>query len=175
MAEKITGIKKIEGGIEKIVIEKYVDEVTLATDTYTLVDSVKDTTSITTEDGDRNRILNESGKLIKEISTDDVKTFTTNSGDIQENVLVDLLGFVKKPDGEITAPLGNPNIYIRATLYFQGGSKVVCHRIKLNPSVMLESLSSGIAQAVLTGTLERVDVSELHDGSDIREMGFIEA
>ena len=173
MAEKMTGVKKVEGGVEKIVIKKYAEDgVTLDADTWTLVDSVQDTTSITTEDGDITTILNEKGGVIKTISKKDTKTFTTNSGDIQENLLVGLMGYTKAADGELVAPNYNPEIYIQATLYFQGGNGVICHKIKLNPSVTLESLSSGIAQAVLTGTLEGVDVSIAKDGSDMREFGF---
>ena len=173
MAEKMTGTKKVEGGIEKITLKKYnADGVTLGADTWTLTDSVQDTTSITQEEGDVTEILNEKGGIIKSISKRGTRTFTTNSGDIQEGLLVDLMGYTKAADGELVAPSGNPEIYVQATLEFQGGNQVICHKIKLNPSMTLESLSSGIAQAVLTGKLEEVDVSTNKDGSDMREFGF---
>ena len=162
MAEKVTNKNLVLGGVTKTVITPY-DKTTgeLSADYYTLMSCVENTTAITQEEGSSTDILNEQKGVIKSIPSPGTRSFTTESGDIQENILVGLLGYHKAVDGAFVAPVGDPGIEAKVEVYFQGGEyKATCYKVALVTSLTIESMSEGIARGVIGGKLIDTDVSE---------------
>ncbi len=168
MAEKVTGTKLVLGGVQKTVITPYdSDGATLGSDTYTLTDCVEGTTTIEQEESEITDILNEQGGVIKSLATMGTRSFTTNSGDIQESVLVGLFGYYKHPNtGALIAPTADPDIYAKVEVYFSGGLyKATCAKVSFANSLTIESLNEGIAQGVITGQLMNVSVAAVEADS----------
>ncbi len=168
MAEKITGTKLVLGGVQKTVITPYAsDGVTLGSDYYTLTDCVEGTTVIEQAESETTEILNEQGGVIKSLPTLGTRTFTTNSGDIQESVLTGLFGYWVHPNtGALIAPTADPGILAKVEVYFAGGThRATCAQVSLANSLTIESLNEGIAQGVITGTLLNVTVDAVEADS----------
>ena len=165
MAELVKPVKEIYGGVAKTV--------TLATDSYTLLDCIEGTTSMTKEEGDVTEIKSEQGQVIYALTTPGTRNFATEVADLQESVITGLFGFRKATDGMMIEPIGNPEIFAQIEVYFSGGvAKAVAYKAKLNPSVTLEGLNTGVGRGMLSATLMNIDKSVAGDGTDIRAFGI---
>ena len=174
MAEQVTNVKEIYGGVSKTVLTLFdADGATLSDKVFTLMDCIEGTTSMTKEAGDSTEIKSEQGAAIYVLTTPGTRVFATETGDLQESVLTGLFGFKKASDGMMIEPVGTPEIYAQVEIYFGGGTaKCIGYKVKLDPSVTLEGLNSGIGRGVISGTLMNVDKSASGDGSDLRAFGI---
>ena len=138
MAEKVTGTKQVFGGVQKIVITPYDSTGSLGSDTYTLLDCIEGTTSMTKEEGDTTEIKSEQGQVIYALNTPGTRNFSTECGNLQDSILTGLFGFRAGGTGELIEPIGDPNIEAKVEIYFAGGTaECIAYKVKLNPSVTL--------------------------------------
>lgn len=173
MAEMITKDAIALGGIQKTVVTLYDADGTLTENVYTLLNCVEGTTSIVQEEGSSSDILNEQGGVILPLSTPGTRSFTTNTGDLQPDILKGLFGYREDLTTKaLISPIGNPNIAAKIEVYFAGGNyRATCYKVMLNTSLTIESLKEGIAQGVITGKLVAVNVATTGD-ADIREFSI---
>ncbi len=165
---KVTANKLVLGGVQTMILTPYTSAGALSTsDHYELLDIVENTTTLTKEEGSETQILNEQGGVIKSLFTAGTRTFTANTGDLQESVLIGLFGFVKESTtGRLIEPSALPEIFVQVEVTFGGGNaKMTCPKVQLNPSLTIESLKEGIAQGVITGTALDVTESVTLDGA----------
>jgi len=165
MAEKITGANLVLAGCDKTVLTTYenVDgKLTLSDNTYTLTNIIKDSTTVTQEDATTTNIITEQNEILKSIIAKGTRTLSLESGDIRETILVDLFGYRKDATSdELIAPIEEPEIYVKAEVYFAGGTyKAVCYKVALANSLTIESLSENIAKGVIKGQLMPIDVAD---------------
>jgi len=165
MAEKITGDSLVLAGCDKTVLTTYEmvgGKLTLSANTYTLTNIIKDSTTITQEDATVTNIESEQSEIIKPIVSKGSRTLTLETGDIREAILIDLFGYRKDAtSGELIAPIEDPEIYVKAEVYFAGGTyKAICYKVALANSLTIESLSGNVAKGVITGNLMSIDVAD---------------
>ncbi len=174
MAEQVTNVKEIFGGVSKTVLTLFEsDGTTLSDNVFTLMDCLEGTTSMTKEAGDSTEIKSEQGAAIYVLTSPGTRVFATETGDLQESILTGLFGFRKATDGMMIEPIGAPEIFAQVEIYFSGGTaKCVGYKVKLDPTVTLEGLNAGVGRGVISGTLMNIDKSAAGDGSDIRAFGI---
>lgn len=150
------------GGVTEVLFTPYEDGVK-GTTQYVLEDIVGDTTNITQEDPTTNEIACETrDEPIFENITLGKYTFTTTSGDIQDDVLVKALGFTKNTAGtEFYAPTSYKEIWGEFEVVFGTKGSLVCPKVKLNGKIEAATLKTGMVQATLTGTCYSASVGEV--------------
>lgn len=162
MANLPIGTPKVFTGVESLVFTKYDADGDLMADSYKLMASIEDTTSLSQEDPDVNEIKHEDGSIAYATSTPGSWTFTTDLSNLNKTILTEFFGFREAADGELIAPQGDPNIMAKIEIIFSGGvDKATCWQVKLANNVVLESLRTDIARGRLTGTLMTVDLDQL--------------
>ena len=141
--------------------------------TYRIENVVRDTTTITQEDNEENRVDNEfvAEPIVNSVVAGSY-TFATNVGDLQADILKNLAGFEVSASGKIYAPSGYKEVFAEIALVFETGGKYVAAilpKVQLNTNVLIESLNSSVGQAEITGTGYNLTVT---DGEETYESPF---
>ena len=100
-------------------------------------------------------------------------TFATEIGDLQSDLLSDLLGFkVDATSKTAYAPDGYVEKFAKIEMVFQAGEKyraVVIPKLQLSPTITLDSMSTTIGRIALGGTALTTEVT---DGSNKYQTPF---
>lgn len=159
---------------KRLYITPYTNDTTLGTTTWSCQDVIRDSTTITQEDNTENPIENEleSTPIINNIQAGSY-TFATEIGDLQPDLLVDLLGFKKDATSKTTyAPDGYVEKFAKIEMVFQAGDTyraVVLPKLQLSPTITLDSMSTTIGRIALGGTAL---TTEITDGSNKYQTPF---
>jgi hypothetical protein len=143
--------------------------------TYKLKEVIRDTTTITQEDPTENKIENEFGSAPIESNMQlGNYTFSAEVADMQQDLLVDLCGYIKGEDTDRTfAPTTYSSVYAEIALVFNaGGGKYVAAvlpKVLLNSKATFDSLSTSMGRITLAGTAQNIKVS---DGTGTKETPF---
>lgn len=140
------------GGVTKILVTPYTDANKKGETTYSLDDVVADSTSITQEDNTTNAIDSETkDEPIFENITLGRYTFTCNSGDIQSDLLVNVMGY-KLAGDNILAPVTYKELFSEIELVFGEKGSIVCPKVKISGRIEAASLKTGMVQGIISGT-----------------------
>lgn len=143
--------------------------------TYKLKEVIRDTTTISQEDPTENKIENEFGSAPIESNMQlGNYTFSAEVADMQQDLLVDLCGYIKGDSTDRTfAPATYSAIYAEIALVFNaGGGKYVAAvlpKVLLNSKATFDSLSSSMGRITLAGTAQNIKVS---DGTGVKDTPF---
>lgn len=143
--------------------------------TYKLKEVIRDTTTISQEDPTENKIENEFGSAPIESNIQlGNYTFSAEVADMQQDLLVDLCGYVKGDATDRTfAPATYSPVYAEIALVFNaGGGKYVAAvlpKVLLNSKATFDSLSTSMGRITLAGTAQNIQVS---DGTGVKNTPF---
>ena len=143
--------------------------------TYKLKEVIRDTTTIAQEDPTENKIENEFGSAPIESNMQlGNYTFSAEVADMQQDLLVDLCGYVKGDATDRTfAPATYSPVYAEIALVFNaGGGKYVAAvlpKVLLNSKATFDSLSTSMGRITLAGTAQNIQVS---DGTGVKNTPF---
>lgn len=143
--------------------------------TYKLKEVIRDTTTISQEDPTENKIENEFGSAPIESNIQlGNYTFSAEVADMQQDLLVDLCGYIKGDATDRTfAPATYSPVYAEIALVFNaGGGKYVAAvlpKVLLNSKATFDSLSTSMGRITLAGTAQNIQVS---DGSGVKNTPF---
>lgn len=150
----IAGAKKLKR-VKQILITPY-DESgeELGATAYQLDNIVADTTSITQDDPDTTDIECETrDEPIDSVTTLGSYQFTTTSGDVQKELLTNIMGFKEDTSSKILyAPALYKDLYAEIRLVFSNGDALVLPKVRLNNKIVAETLKTGLVQATIAGT-----------------------
>ncbi len=156
---KVTPDNVALSGVQLLRITPYVKGVLSTTDHYDMLNCVEDTTSFIKDENSSTDILNEQGGIIKRVTTQGLRNFNTETGDIQDSILEGLFGYLKTKEGRLIEPNSLAEIYCRIEVTFLGGThKAIAPKVKLDPTVTIEAIRTGIARGILAGVCE--DITE---------------
>lgn len=155
-----TTAKKL-GGVTQILLTPYVDG-TKGETTYSLDNIVADTTAITQEEMTTNTVECETrDEPIFENNTLGRYTVAFESGDIQEIILTNCLGFKKdSTNGNIYAPTTYKENWAEIEVVFGENGSLVCPKVKLGGNVDASTLKTGMVRGVISGTCYSVEITE---------------
>lgn len=143
--------------------------------TYKLKEVIRDTTTISQEDPTENKIENEFGSAPIESNIQlGNYTFSAEVADMQQDLLVDLCGYIKGDATDRTfAPATYSPVYAEIALVFNaGGGKYVAAvlpKVLLNSKATFDSLSTSMGRITLAGTAQNIQVS---DGTGVKNTPF---
>lgn len=146
---------------KKMYITPYTSAGALGNTTWSCNDIIRDSTTITQEDNTENPIENElsSSPIINNIQAGNY-TFATEIGDLQAELLADLLGFSKGTSGAAYAPNGYVEKFAKIEMVFQNGDKytaVIIPKLQLSPTITLDSMSTSIGRIALGGSAVAIE------------------
>lgn len=124
--------------------------------TYQMEDIIRDSTTVTQDDAEENRIENEYGSapIANNVKVGSF-TFTTQIADMQEDLLKDIVGFtVDATSGVAYAPATYKEVFAEVALVFQAGTKyyaAILPKVQLNPKTVFESFSSNVGNITING------------------------
>lgn len=149
------------GGVTQILFTPYADGAKGET-TYSLDNIVGDTTSITQEEPTTNAIECETkDEPIYENITLGKITFAAESGDIQEAILTNLLGYKKDAsNGNLYAPATYVEKWAEIEVVFGDKGSLVCPKVKMSGNIDASSLKTGMVRGILGGTCYSVEMTE---------------
>lgn len=149
------------GGLTHVLITPYEGEAKGDT-TYSIDNIVADTTELTQEDNETNTIDCETrDEPVFENITLGVKTFAFESGDIQEPILVNCLGFTKDTtNGNMYAPSTYKEIWAEVELIFGDKGSLVGPKVKLGGHIQASSLKTDMVRGIVNGTLYSAEVTQ---------------
>ncbi len=137
-------------------------------DTYVFEDIERDTTSVSQDDNDTTTIDRETSDTpIDEVVTLGKWQVSAELDDVQDDLLVDLMGFFKDKNGNVCAPATYTDKYIQFDVAYKNGTdtsgndKYVAMRVpklKLNAKLVLESLNSDLGNITIAGTAQNIKV-----------------
>jgi len=140
---------------------------TPAGDSYVFEDIERDTTSISQDENDTSDIERETSDTpIDSIVTLGAWQVSAELDDLNDDLLIALMGFFKDSDGNVCAPSSYSDRYIRFEVVYQDptdSTKLVAMRVpklKLNARVVLESLNSDLGNITIAGTAQNIKVTD---------------
>ena len=135
------------------------------TSDYVLDNVIRDTTSIAQDDAETTDIECEtSDSPIYTATTLGKYQFTAEVGDVQDDLLVALLGFTKDDtSGVIYAPKSYSNKYVSVAVCYKNPdaenyTAFVLPKLQLNSKMTIESLNTNLARITFSGTAQDGDV-----------------
>lgn len=150
-------------------------------DTYIFEDIERDTTSLSQDDNDTTTIDRETSDTpIDEVVTLGKWNVSAELDDIQDDLLVDLMGFFKDTSGNVCAPATYTDKYIQFDVAYKNGTddsgndKFIAMRVpklKLNAKLVLESLNSDLGNITIAGTAQNIKVPV--EGGKTKDTPFI--
>lgn len=154
------------GGVTQILLTPYT-EGSKGMTTYSLDNIVADTTSITQEEATTNTVDCETrDEPIFENITLGKYTFAAESGDIQEIILTNCLGFKKDgTNGNLYAPSTYKELWAEIEVVFGDKGSLVCPKVKMSGNIDASSLKTGMVRGVISGTCYSVEVTEGDDST----------
>lgn len=164
------------GGVTQILLTPYTDGAKGST-TYSLDNIVADTTAITQEEATTNTVDCETrDEPIFENITLGRYTFTAESGDIQEIVLVNCFGFKKDAsNGNLYAPSTYKEIWAEIEVVFGDKGSLVCPKVKMSGNIDASSLKTGMVRGVINGSCYSVEMTEGDDSTKVTTPFFYKA
>lgn len=159
-----------------IFITPWTDDKTPGTKAWRCEEVIRDTTTITQEENTENPVENElsSSPIINNIIAGKY-TIATEIGDLQPDLLKDLLGFnVNTAKDKAYAPEGYTTKFAEFALVFQNPdgkthSAAILPKVQLNPTITIDSLSTSLGRIVLSGSAQAAPVGT---GSDVHTTPF---
>lgn len=135
------------------------DGVALGQTAYQMDNIVADSTSLTQDDPETNEIACETrDEPVDTVTTLGSYQFTTNSADIQKELLTGVMGFVEDTSTKILyAPASYKDFFAEVRLKFENGDSLVLPKVKLNNKIEATTLKTGLVQAVISGTAFSVE------------------
>lgn len=137
-------------------------------DTYIFEDIERDTTSVSQDDNDTTTIDRETSDTpIDEVVTLGKWNVSVDLDDLQDDLLIELMGFFQDKEGNVCAPATYTDKYIRFDVAYKNGTdtsgndKYVAMRVpklKLNAKLVLESLNSDLGNITIAGTAQNIKV-----------------
>lgn len=147
----LTGTK-ILSGVTQIIFTPFEEDVK-GEQSWSLDNIVADTTSITQEDPTTNTVDCETrDEPIMESIVLGRYTFSAESADIQEPILVNLFGFTKGPSGSLYAPAVYKEIWAEVELVFGEKGSLVLPKLKVSGNIDASSLKTGVVRGVISGS-----------------------
>lgn len=145
------------------------------TKTYQMQDIVRDSTSVSQDDAEENRVENEYGSApIANNMKQGSYTFTTQVADYQTGLLKDLAGFeIDEVSGKAYAPATYKEVFAEVALVFQSGEKyyaAILPKVQLNTKTTLESFSTSVGTLTINGVGYMM---EMKDGDNDYTTPFI--
>ena len=150
----LTGAKKLKG-VKQILVTPYEEGGdTLGATAYQLDNIVADTTSITQDDPETTDIECETrDEPIDTVTTLGSYQFTTTSGDVQKELLTNIMGFQEDTSSKILyAPASYKDMYAEIRIVFSNDDALVLPKVRLNNKIVAETLKTGLVQATIAGT-----------------------
>lgn len=139
-------------------VTPWTSETTKGSATYLLDEVIRDTTTITQEDPEENKIENEfsSAPIVNTVTLGSY-TFSAEVADMSPELLKILCGYTTDPNNEKAyAPSTYAPLYAEVALVFQstGGKYIaaILPKIQLNSKATLDSLSTSMGRITLAGT-----------------------
>ena len=123
---------------------------------YKIDDVVRDSTQLTQGDAEETKVDNEfsASPIVNNVKPGSY-TFATSIGDMQPDLLKDIVGFtVDEVSSKIYAPNTYKEVFAEITLVFQtGGKNVACilPKVQLNPKVTIESINTSVGKIDING------------------------
>lgn len=157
----LTGAKKLKG-VKQILVTPYEEGGdTLGATAYQLDNIVADTTSIAQDDPETTDIECETrDEPIDTVTTLGSYRFTTTSGDVQKELLTNIMGFQEDKSSKILyAPASYKDMYAEIRIVFSNDDALVLPKVKLNNKIVAETLKTGLVQATIAGTAFSKDVT----------------
>lgn len=141
-----------------IIVKPWTSETVLGTDTYELVNVLRDSTSISQDDNTENNIENELSNtpIAQSIILGNVN-FSTTLIDQQDTIMGMLAGWsIDATSGDSAMMSTYTPVWAQIDLVFKKGansySAIILPKVQLNTKITVESLSSNATQTVLSGT-----------------------
>lgn len=135
--------------------------------TYKLTEVIRDTTTISQEDPEENRIENEFGSAPIESNVQlGSYTFSAEVADMQADLLKALCGYVKGTTNtdRVHAPSVYAPVYAEIALVFNAGNNkyyaAVLPKVLLNSKATFDSLSTSMGRITLAGTALNIAVDD---------------
>lgn len=147
--------RKIDKGIKQILVTPFNEGGTAPGEiAYQLDDIIADTTSILQDDPETTDIECETrDEPVDTVTTLGSYQFTTTSGDVQKELLTNIMGFKEDTTSKILyAPSAYKDIYAEVRIVFSNGEAFVLPKVKLNNKISAENMKTGIVQATISGT-----------------------
>lgn len=166
MAAQATDTTAIKlGGCTAILLTPYEGNAKGST-TYSLDNIVADTTAITQEEATSNTVECETrDEPIFESITLGSYTFTAESGDIQDTILVKCFGFSKGTSGSLYAPATYKEVWAEIEVVFGEKGSLVCPKAKISGSIDASTLKTGMVRGIINATCYTTEVT---NGSDTK-------
>lgn len=155
-----TTAKKL-GGVTQILLTPYAAG-TKGSTTYSLDNIVADTTAITQEEATTNAVECETrDEPIFENITLGRYTVAFESGDIQDIILTNCLGFKKDTsNNNLYAPATYKENWAEIEVVFGDAGSLVCPKVKLSGNIDASSLKTGMVRGVISGSCYSVEMTE---------------
>lgn len=155
-------------GLTQIIFTPFVDGEKGET-SYSLDNIIADTCEITQEDNESNPIDCETrDEPVFENITLGAKTFAAESGDIQEPILVNLLGYTKdKTNGNLYAPTTYKELWAEVELVFGDKGSLVAPKVKVSGHIQASSLKTDMVRGIISGSLYSEEVMQGDDTTPI--------
>ena len=148
-------------GLTRILLTPYTGDAKGST-TYSLDNIIGDTCEITQEDNETNTIDCETrDEPVFENITLGAKTFAAESGDIQESILVNCLGYTKDTTNKnLYAPVKYKELWAEVELVFGEKGSLVAPKVKISGHVQASSLKTDMVRGIISGTLYSVEMMD---------------
>lgn len=171
------GIKKTDTGrivlanAEYVHVTPYVDEDTIGTQTYDIVDIVADTLSFTPDDNTINAKDSEfkDDALFENVTLGKYQ-FAATCIDFQNDVMTAIYGWEADGD-DVYAPAGYKDKYALIEVGFRNEDVVVvAPKVKLNSKATISTLKTGTGEGAIAGTAYSAKIND-----KVSPLGFLKA
>lgn len=156
---------------EYVHVTPYVDEDTLGTQTYDIVDIVADTLSFTPDDNTINAKDSEfkDDALFENVILGKYQ-FAATCIDFQNAVMTAIYGW-EEEDGNVYAPAGYKDKYALIEVGFRNEDVVVvAPKVKLNSKATISTLKTGTGEGAIAGTAYSANIN-----GKVRPLGILKA
>lgn len=146
--------RRVFANLKALLFTPWLDESTLGTTTYDLVNIVGDTTSLEQAENEVNALEHEfSNEPLYEVINLGDKTFTTECIDFQNDVLTSLFGWQAGGNDDAFAPIVYQDLYCQVEMQFNStGSVIVLPKVKLNSRAVIATMKTDASRGNITGT-----------------------
>lgn len=165
-------LKKPKYIIATLFTGKETDENAPLGDTYIFDDIERDTTSMSQDENNSSNIERETSDTpIDSIVTLGAWQVSAELDDLQEDLLIALMGFFKDADGNVCAPGSYSDRFCRFEVVYVNpldDSKLIAMRVpklKLNARVVLQNMNSDLGNITIAGTAQNIKVKDA-DGKE---------
>lgn len=164
------------GGVTSIILTPFQDG-KAGSQSYSLDNVIADSTTITQGEVTLNAVDCETrDEPIFENITLGKYSITFDSGDIQETILKNCLGFIKDiKNGNMYAPTVYTERWAKIEVVFGEKGSLVCPKVKLNGNIDASSLKTGMVKGVIGGTCYTTEVTQGDSSTPIKTPFYFQA